>query len=81
MITNVPEMSELQSFHNFVGRHLASQPGTRMSPAQALAEWREYQASLAAIKEGIEDIAAGRVKSFEEFDRDFRKRHGLPEEP
>ncbi|MCO6045771.1 hypothetical protein NG895_17880 [Aeoliella sp. ICT_H6.2] len=30
-----------------------------------------------AIAEGIEAMRAGRVRPFEEFDREFREQHGL----
>lgn len=33
---------------------------------------------LASIEAGLADVDAGRVKSLEDFDRDFRKRHNLP---
>lgn len=70
-------LTPLESFHEFVGRQLASPTSEPMSPEQALALWRERQESLAAIREGLADIKAGRVKSFEEFKRDFAERHGL----
>ena len=34
---------------------------------------------IAAIQEGIDDMQAGRVRSFREFDRKFRQRKGIPE--
>jgi hypothetical protein len=70
-------ISLLESFHQFVGQQLASATAEPMSPEQALALWRERQDSLAAIREGLADIEAGRFKTLEEFDRDFRQRHGL----
>jgi predicted transcriptional regulator len=42
----------------------------------ALAEQRE---TLAGIERGLADVAAGRVKSREEFEADFRARHKLPD--
>ena len=41
-------------------------------------EEREQDSAIAAIRESLADIAAGRMKSLEEFDRDFRKRHNIP---
>ena len=39
----------------------------------------ERRESLQAIREGLDDVAAGRTRPFEEFDREFRGRHGLPQ--
>lgn len=72
-----PPTSTLESFHQFVGQQLASATSEPMSPEQALALWRQRQDDLAAIREGLADVKAGRTKSLEEFDRDFRLRHGL----
>jgi predicted transcriptional regulator len=38
-------------------------------------DWRE--AERAAIAHGLEAMQAGRVRPFEEFDREFRARHGM----
>ncbi len=37
----------------------------------------ERSATSEAIREGLADVAAGRTKSLEEFDRDFRRRHDI----
>jgi predicted transcriptional regulator len=67
----------LADFHQFVGQQLANVTATPMSPEEALAVWRERQETLAAIREGLADVAAGRSRPFEDFDREFRERHGL----
>ena len=67
----------LQSFHEFVGKQLESDAAVLMSPEEAVALWREQQESIAAIREGLEDIDAGRTVPLDEFDSDFRARHGL----
>lgn len=41
-------------------------------------EWHEREA--AAIQEGIDDCIAGRVRDFADFDAEFRKKHGIPED-
>jgi hypothetical protein len=74
---NLTEPTGLESFHNFVGKQLASESAVLMSPEEALALWREEQETLSAIREGLADIAAGRTKSLGDFDRDFRERHGI----
>jgi putative addiction module CopG family antidote len=40
--------------------------------------WRDQE--VAAIQEGIEDMEAGRTKPLREFDREFRKRHNIPQD-
>lgn len=74
---NISQMTGQESFHRFVERQLASEAASSMSPEEALALWREEQETLAAIREGLSDVSAGRTKSLEEFDRDFRRRHGI----
>ncbi|MGO4884933.1 MAG: type II toxin-antitoxin system Phd/YefM family antitoxin [Bryobacteraceae bacterium] len=41
----------------------------------------DYVSQLEAdegVKRGLADVAAGRVTPLERFERDFRKRHGIP---
>jgi predicted transcriptional regulator len=64
--------STLESFHQFVGQQLASEIAEPMSPEQALALWRERQDALAAIREGLADVDAGRTRPVEEVMREFR---------
>lgn len=40
-------------------------------------EQREHQQSVAAIREGLEDMTAGRVANIEETFRKIRAKHGL----
>jgi hypothetical protein len=75
--TNLVEAKTLESFRSFVDRQLAAPGGNLMSPEQALAAWREEQATLSAIREGLADVEAGRTMSVEEFEADFRHRHGI----
>lgn len=51
----------LASFHQFVGQHLASEAAAQMSPELALALWREREETMAAIREGLADVEAGRT--------------------
>ncbi len=74
---NPTEPNVLESFHQFLVKQLESDSAVLMSPEQALALWREEQESLAAIRDGMADVNADRTKPLEEFDRDFRQRHGL----
>jgi len=52
--------TELQSFHEFVGRQL-SNGGSSLSPEQVLRLWQERQETIASIQRGIDDVNAGRV--------------------
>ncbi len=74
---NPAETNVLQSFHQFLGRQLESAAAALISPEQALALWREEQETIAAIREGLVDVDAGRTKPLDQFDREFRQRHGL----
>ena len=76
---SVSQAAELENFHHYVGKQLASKSTSSMSPEEVVARWREEQETLTAIREGLADIEAGRTMTIEEFDRDFRKRHGLEE--
>lgn len=38
----------------------------------------ERDAERIAIQEGIDAAKAGRVRDFDEFDREFRERNGIP---
>ena len=42
----------------------------------ALFRLAQYREDTAAIAEGIEDMEAGRYRSFEEFDAEFRQKNG-----
>jgi predicted transcriptional regulator len=70
---------EFRSFRQFVSRQIES--GTSMSLEQCVQQWREeYERAetIAAVKQGIEDIEAGRVHTLEEVDAHIRQKLGLP---
>lgn len=66
----------LHDFHCFVGEQLQLGAGAEMSPEDALHLWRERQATLTAIREGLADIEAGRTKPLQQFLDEFQSRHG-----
>ena len=76
---------ELRDFHRFLGDKLSSD-GIELSPEEVLDEWRRlhpqtqtFEEDVAAIQEALDDMAKGdRGIPFDQFDRDFRKRHNLP---
>ena len=76
-------LDELTSFHRFLSARL-SHGNAGLSPEECLREWRselaERSATLAAIQEGLDDLRADRVQSLEDFDREFRLRHNIPED-
>ena len=39
---------------------------------------QEYADTVEAIKEGLQDVEAGRVEPFERFDERFRRKHNIP---
>ena len=71
------QTNTLARFHQFVGQQLASEAAAQLSPEKALAHWREREETLAAIREGLADVEAGRTIPLEDFDRDFRQRHDI----
>ena len=76
---------ELRKFHRFLTEKVGAQ-ATDLSPEEALDEWRRTNPpadtadeDVTAIREALEDMAKGdRAVPFDEFDREFRRRHNLP---
>lgn len=79
---------ELHGFHRFLADKLSAD-NAELSPEEALDEWRRlhpqaqaFEEDVGAIREALLDMAAGdRGILFDEFDRDFRRRHNLPAQP
>jgi hypothetical protein len=78
---------DLRAFRTFIDEQLAD-GGAALTPGQALDLWeiqnptdQEREETLAAIRQGLEDADEGRIRPFEEFDMEFRRRHGLPARP
>ena len=46
----------------------------------AMRSLEQQQQDLAAIREGIEDMEAGRVQSLRDFAREFREKKGIPQD-
>ena len=74
----------LRAFRGFIDEQLKN-GGADPTLEEALARWEyenspeeEREEALRAIRRGLEDMYAGRTRPFEEFDREFRERHGLP---
>ena len=77
-------IQELREFHRFLTEKVDS-AAVDLSPEEALDEWRrlhppaDASEDAAAIREALDDLATGdRGIPFDQFDREFRKRHNLP---
>jgi len=75
--------NDLRAFTSFVDQQL-SDGEADLTLDEALARWEyenqtdlEREVALQAIRQGLADVDAGRVTPFEDFDRDFRQKHGL----
>lgn len=68
----------LAEFHKFVGEQLLEADASLVSPEDVLARWRERQSTLAAIREGLADIDAGRTRPVEELLEELRARLPTP---
>lgn len=75
--------NDLHAFKSFIDEQL-EQGEPLPTLEQALARWEyensseaEREESPAAIRLGLTDIDAGCVRPFEEFDLEFRAKHGM----
>jgi hypothetical protein len=68
--------SDLRQFYDFALAEINN--GGVASLDECLLNWREYQETVAAIREAEADIAAGRTKPLEEAFADIRRDLGLP---
>lgn len=46
----------------------------------AMRSLEQQQEELVAIREGIEDMEAGRIQSLRDFDQKFREQKGVPQD-
>ncbi len=67
-----PQSNTLARFHQFIGQQLVSEDAAQMSPELAVAIWREREETLAAIREGLADVQAGRTFAADEILRELR---------
>jgi hypothetical protein len=76
--------NDLRAFLEFANAKL-SNGGADLTLDETLSRWEyenetqaEQEETLQAIREGLDDMHAGRTRPFEDFDREFRERHRLP---
>lgn len=74
---SIHQASPLENFPQFVGEQLHSGRSAEISPEEALVLWRERQETVEAIREGLDDIEAGRIKPLDEFVREIEVRHRI----
>ena len=77
-------LNDLRAFKGFIEEKL-SNGGADLTLDEALVHWEienqtdaEREDTLRAIGLGLSDVEAGRTRPLEEFDREFRSKHGLP---
>jgi len=51
--------NDLASFHRFVSEQLEN-GGTKLSPEQVLAMWRERLETIESVRRGLDDVDTGR---------------------
>jgi hypothetical protein len=76
-------INDVRAFRSFLNEKLSNE-GASLTLDEALGLWEYENASdeqreetLEAIQQGFADVEAGRVRPFEDFDREFRQKHGL----
>jgi hypothetical protein len=76
--------NDLRAFKGFIEEKLSNGVAD-LTLDEALVHWElenqtdeEREDTLRAICQGLSDVEAGRTRPFEEFDREFRAKHGLP---
>ncbi len=79
----IERSNDLRAFKGFIDEQLAN-GGADLTVDEALARWEyenspeeEREETIQAIRQGFADIEAGRVRPIEDFDREFRQKHGL----
>ena len=76
--------NDLRASRAYIDEQLTN-GGAEMTLDEALIHWEakhqtdaEKEETLRAIEQGFSDITAGRTRPFEDSDREFRAKHGLP---
>ncbi len=80
---SIARANDPRAFRDFLDTKLSS-GGEDRSLEELIGLWEyenqtdaEQEETLAAIRRGLADVEAGRTRPLEEFDREFRQKHGL----
>lgn len=65
--------TRLERFQAFVAERIRRGNAAEMTPEEALVLWREKEKTLAAVREGLADIEAGRTWPAEDVLRELRQ--------
>lgn len=65
--------TRLERFHAFVAERIHGGNAAELSPEEVLILWREKEETLAAIREGLADMEAGRTWPAEDVLRELRQ--------
>ena len=65
-------IGHLERFRRFVDQQLESPETAGMTPEETLARWREHEATRQTIREGLDDVEAGRTRSLDEVLHELR---------
>jgi predicted transcriptional regulator len=83
----IDRANDLRAFRDFVDEQLAN-GGSNLTLDKAIELWEyenapehERENTIEAIREGLADVAAGRVKPAREAIAELRRKHNLPELP
>ncbi|MGC1722635.1 MAG: hypothetical protein WA746_26945 [Isosphaeraceae bacterium] len=78
-------IDDLRAFRHFVDAQLGN-GGSSLTPEECLDHWiienssdEEREEALAVIRQGLEDMYAGRTRSAREAIAELRRKHKLPE--
>ena len=69
-----PDIRRMIADELALGRYVDEQDVLR----QALSVLAEQRETIAGVRRGIADVAAGRVTPLDDYEREFRWRHNLP---
>ena len=79
----IERINDVRAFRSFLDEKLSDgAPSFTLDETLGLWEYEnasdeQREETLVAIRQGLADVEAGPVRPFEDFDREFRQRHGL----
>ncbi len=70
---SIETVSELQNFREYIDQRLTS-GSERVSPEDALRNWREHQQTMQSVRCGLADVEAGRTRPAVDVIEELRSR-------